>query len=102
MNRLFSGENMDDYDCYEELEPFAPHIAAAPYPIGFKMPNMPMYDGTTDLSNHVGTFNTLMRAHNVDIDVRCVLFPATLTSLKGTQSLPRNIFDRVQITVLSS
>ena len=67
----------DDSD--EELEPFAPHISNTPFPHGFKLPHLSTYDGTTDPTNHLGTFNVVMRATNVNSELRCMLFPTTLT-----------------------
>ncbi|XP_062080360.1 uncharacterized protein LOC133785121 [Humulus lupulus] len=74
-----SGKNIDDYDFDEELEPFSPHIADDPYPTCFRMPTMPTYNGTTNPSNHLGSLNTLMMAHNVNVYLRCILFPVRLT-----------------------
>ena len=67
----------DDYD--EELELFAPHIWNTPFPPGFKLPHLSSYDGTTDPGSHLSTFNVVMRASNVNIELRCILFPTTLT-----------------------
>lgn len=67
----------DDSD--EELEPFAPHILNTPFPHGFKLPHVPSYNGTTDPGNHLSTFNIIMRASNVNHELRCVLFPTSLT-----------------------
>ena len=63
----------------EEQEPFASHILSTPFPQGFKLPHVPSYDGTTDPGNHLSTFNIIMRASNVNHDLRCVLFPTSLT-----------------------
>lgn len=68
-------------DSDEEQEPFAPHILNTPFPQGFKLPHLPSYDGTTDPGNHLSTFNIIMRASNVNHDLRCMLFPTSLTGL---------------------
>ena len=67
----------DDSD--EELEPFAPHISNTPFPPGSKLPYLTSYDGTTDLGSHLSTFNIVMRASNVNTELRCMLFLTTLT-----------------------
>ena len=67
------------HDSDEELEPFAPHISNTPFPPGFKISHVAMYDGTTDPGSHLITFNTVLRASNVRLDLRCILFPTTLT-----------------------
>ena len=69
----------DDSD--EELEPFAPHISNTPFPPGFKPPHVSSYDGTTDPGSHLSTFNTVMRATDADLELRCMLFPTSLTGL---------------------
>lgn len=38
-----------------------------------------MYDGTTDPRSHLSTFNTVIQASNVGLELRCMLFPTTLT-----------------------
>lgn len=66
-------------DSDEELEPFSPHILNTLFPSGFKIHNVSTYDGTTDRGSHLSTFNTVMRASNVGLKLRCMLFPTTLT-----------------------
>ena len=65
-------------DSDEELERFAPHISNTPFPHGFKIPHMTTYDGTTDPGSHLSTFNTIMRASNVGVELRWMLLPTTL------------------------
>lgn len=67
----------DDSD--EELEAFAPHISNIPFPLGFKLPHVSSYDGTTDHGNHLSTFNVVMKASNVNTELMCMLFPTSLT-----------------------
>lgn len=69
----------DDSD--EEQEPFTPHILNTHFPQGLKLPHVPSYDGTTDPGNHLSTLNMIMRASNVNHDLRCMLFPTSLTDL---------------------
>ena len=59
----------------------AQHISSMPFPNGFKIPQVAPYDGTTDPSSHLSTFNMVMRANNVGYELRCMLFPTTLTGL---------------------
>ena len=66
-------------DSDEELEPFAPCITSIPFPPGFKVPHLSTYDGTTDPTSHLSTFNVMMRASNMNSELRCMLFPTTLT-----------------------
>ena len=68
-------------DSDEELEPFAPCITSTPFPPGFKVPHLSTYDDTTDPMSHISTFNVMMRASNVNSELRCMLFPKTLTGL---------------------
>lgn len=63
----------------EELEPFAPYISNTPFPRGFKIPHLSSYDGTTDPTSHLSTFNVMMSVTNVNFELRCMLFPTTLT-----------------------
>ena len=67
-------------DSDEELEPFAPCITSILFPPGFKVPHLSTYDGTTDPTSHLSTFNVMMRASNMNSELRCMLFPTTLTS----------------------
>ena len=81
MKRHLSGKDKDDCDSEDELEPFAPNIVTATYPIGFRMPHLSKFDGDGDPSNQLRMFNTIMMAHNVRLDLRCSLFLATLFGL---------------------
>lgn len=63
----------------EELKPFAPHISNTTFPPGIKLPHLTSYDFTTDPGSHLSTFNIVMRASNVNTELRCMLFPTTLT-----------------------
>uniref|UniRef100_A0A803Q729 Retrotransposon gag domain-containing protein n=1 Tax=Cannabis sativa TaxID=3483 RepID=A0A803Q729_CANSA len=77
-------EDCARYDSDEEPEPYSPRILALPYLQGFKMPTTTKYDGSTDPGVHISDFNTLMRAHQVVDDLRCVLFLVTLTGVAKT------------------
>lgn len=66
-------------DSNEELEPFAPHISNTLFSHGFKLPHLSSYDGTTDPGSHLITFNKIMRASNVNNELRYMLFPTTLS-----------------------
>ena len=66
-------------DSDEELEPFAPNISNTQFPQGFRIPHVPTFEGKTDPCSHLSTFNTIMRASNVGYELRCMLFPTSLT-----------------------
>ncbi|XP_077252389.1 uncharacterized protein LOC143891744 [Tasmannia lanceolata] len=51
----------------------------APAPRGFKMPQVPQYDGTTDPMEHLETFRTMMLLHGASEGFLCRTFPTTLT-----------------------
>ena len=60
---LQEGKNKEkSYDFNNELEPISPHISNTLFPHGFKICHVTPYDGTTDPSSHMSTFNTVMRA----------------------------------------
>uniref|UniRef100_A0A803PK54 Retrotransposon gag domain-containing protein n=1 Tax=Cannabis sativa TaxID=3483 RepID=A0A803PK54_CANSA len=69
------------YDSDEETEPFHPVILNSEFPRGFKNLHVLhlQYDGTTYLIAHLNNFNTTMRASNVSNNLRCILFPTSLT-----------------------
>ncbi|KAF4353340.1 hypothetical protein F8388_015751 [Cannabis sativa] len=69
---------------HEEPEPYSPRILALTYSQGFKMLTTTKYDRSTDPRVHISDFDTLMRAHQVVDDLRCVLFPVTLTGVAKT------------------
>ena len=73
------GGRVHTEDSDEEIEPFAPCITNTPFPPGFKVPHLSTYDGTTNPMSHISTFNVMMRASNVNSEIRCMLFPKTLT-----------------------
>ena len=83
MKRLLSGKEKDDCDSKDKLKPFTPNIAAATYPVGFRMPHLSKFDGNGDPSDQLGMFNTMMMAHNVGLNLRCILFPTTLVEQPG-------------------
>ena len=68
-----------DEDSDEELEPFAPHISNTHFRQGFQIPHVLPFEGKSDPYSHLSTFNTIMRASNVGYELRCMLFPASLT-----------------------
>ncbi|KAF4350181.1 hypothetical protein F8388_013602 [Cannabis sativa] len=55
-----------------------PHQGVNPH-VEFEMPTRTKYDGTTDPLVHISDFNTLMQAHQVIRNLKCVLFLATLS-----------------------
>ena len=69
-------ENGNAGDLGEELESFAPHILSTPFPNVFKILHK---DDTPDSSIHLSTFNAVMKASNVSIELRCMLLPTTFS-----------------------
>ena len=70
-------DKFDDSD--EELKPFAPHISNTLFPYRIKIPHVAPFDETSDLYRHLSTFHTIMCVSNVRYELRCMLFPTTLT-----------------------
>ena len=79
MKKLLSEKEKDEYDSGDEMELFAPSIAATAYPPGFRMPHLSKFNRDGDPSDQLGMFNTLMMAHNIGPELRCLIFPSTLT-----------------------
>uniref|UniRef100_A0A803Q253 Retrotransposon gag domain-containing protein n=1 Tax=Cannabis sativa TaxID=3483 RepID=A0A803Q253_CANSA len=79
LQQLLNNNKMKEYKSDEEIEPFMPYVLALPYPPEFEMPTTTKYDGTTDPRIHISDFNTLIQAHLVVGDWKCVLFPTTLS-----------------------
>ena len=79
MRKLLSEKEKDEYDSGDEMELFAPSIVATAYPPSFRMPHLSKFNGDGDPSDHLGMFNTLMMAHNIGPELRCLIFPSTLT-----------------------
>ncbi|XP_022891892.1 uncharacterized protein LOC111406746 [Olea europaea var. sylvestris] len=61
-----------------EEDSFAPEIIAVPLPKGFKQPMIEVYDGVTDLLDHLCTFVDLMRLYVATDAVMCRSFSPTL------------------------
>ncbi|XP_077234682.1 uncharacterized protein LOC143876885 [Tasmannia lanceolata] len=64
---------------FSSRTPFTDDVMSAPAPMGFKMPAIPQYDGTTDPVDHLETFRTLMLLHGASDGFLCRAFPTTLT-----------------------
>ena len=79
IRKLLLEKEKDKYDSGDELELFASSIAATAYPPGFRMPHLSKFNGDGDPPDHLGMFNTLMMAHNIGLELRCLIFPSTLT-----------------------
>ncbi|XP_062093927.1 uncharacterized protein LOC133799959 [Humulus lupulus] len=94
---LLEGKNKEKaYEFDEELKPFSPLILNTTFPNGFKIPHVAPYDGTTDPSSHLSTFNTVMRANNIGYELRCIIFKTTLTRPE------KNWFDKFRRHSISS
>ncbi|GKV11214.1 hypothetical protein SLEP1_g22485 [Rubroshorea leprosula] len=75
---------------------FIPHplntnITLEPYPTGFKIPQLGIYDGTKDPDDHLHAFYSCMQAQNASDGLMCKIFPSTLRRLirKTTSELMR-------------
>ena len=58
--------------------PFNPHIISYEPPIGFMVPKFTMYDGTSDLFDHIMHFKQLMTLDIRNDELMCKVFPASL------------------------
>ncbi|XP_057747647.1 uncharacterized protein LOC130966842 [Arachis stenosperma] len=63
----------------KEQDPFTKEIMKTKILKDFKLPNMTLYDGTTDLGNHLSNFRSRMYLTDASYAVRCKAFPTTLT-----------------------
>ena len=57
--------------------PFASEIVNAPRYGKVKVPTMDLYNGTTDLEQHLGVYKAQMHVQDVDDEACCRFFPAT-------------------------
>ena len=58
--------------------PFVRRITQEPIPARFKMPQMELYDGTTDPCDHLERYRTLMMIQGANDPLMCLSFPTTL------------------------
>ena len=58
--------------------PFAAHILVEPLPRHFKVPQLEVYDGTSDPLDHLQGFRTTMLLHRATDATLCRAFPSTL------------------------
>ena len=58
--------------------PISPQIMCEVILPKFKMPKTKLYDGTTDLLDHLESFKTLMLLHGAMDKISCQTFPSTL------------------------
>ncbi|KAL4329066.1 hypothetical protein AHAS_Ahas13G0262900 [Arachis hypogaea] len=63
----------------KEQDPFTREIMKTKIPKDFKLPDMVLYDGTTDLNHHLSNFRSRMYLTDASDAVRCKAFPTTLT-----------------------
>ncbi|GKU97770.1 hypothetical protein SLEP1_g10862 [Rubroshorea leprosula] len=57
--------------------PLNTNIILAPYPVGFRIPQLETYDGTKDLDDHLHAFYSCMQAQNASDALMCKIFPST-------------------------
>ena len=74
----------------KEQDPFTREIMKAKIPKDFKLPDMTLYDGTTDPNHHLSNFRSRMYLTDAPDDVRCKAFPTTLTktAIRWFDNLP--------------
>ena len=58
--------------------PFSQHIEQADLPCCFNQPTFTIYDGTTNLVEHVSHFNQRMAIHSKNKALMCKIFPSNL------------------------
>ncbi|GKV22103.1 hypothetical protein SLEP1_g31999 [Rubroshorea leprosula] len=58
--------------------PLNTNITLEPYPAGFKIPQLEIYDGTKDPDNHLHAFYSCMQTQNASDALMCKIFPSTL------------------------
>ncbi|GKV35867.1 hypothetical protein SLEP1_g44073 [Rubroshorea leprosula] len=66
-----------------------------PYQEGFKIPQLETYDGSSDLDEHLHTYQAIMRIQNANDAMMCKVFPTTLksTARRWYHKLPRHSID---------
>jgi len=63
----------------KDQDPFTREIMKTKIPKDFKLPDMTLYDGTTDPNHHLSNFRSRMYLTDISDAVRCKAFPTTLT-----------------------
>ena len=66
------------YEGYNSQPPFVPMIVQEPLPSYFKLPQLEVYDGTTDLVDHAQTFKAAMLLQGALDAILYQAFPPTL------------------------
>ncbi|KAL4276738.1 hypothetical protein AHAS_Ahas20G0237200 [Arachis hypogaea] len=64
----------------KDQDPFTREIMKTKIPKDFKLPDMTLYDGTTDPNHHLSNFRSRMYLTDASDAVRCKAFPTTLTN----------------------
>ena len=74
----------------KEQDPFTREIMKTKIPKDFKLPDMILYDGTTDPNHHLSNFRSRMYLTDASDAVRCKAFPTTLTktAIRWFDNLP--------------
>ena len=60
---------------------FCREIREAPFPEGFKLPNIKAYKGKVDSQDHLDHFNDLMELHMVSNNAKCTVFFVILSNV---------------------
>ncbi|XP_028101627.1 uncharacterized protein LOC114300949 [Camellia sinensis] len=71
----------DDLDSENKHDPFVQRIAKASLPKKFKASSFTLYDGKSDLMNHVRHYKQAMTLHADDEALMCRIFPSSLGPL---------------------
>ncbi|KAL4374181.1 hypothetical protein AHAS_Ahas05G0156100 [Arachis hypogaea] len=61
----------------KEQDPFTKEIMKTKIPKDFKLPDITLYDGTTEPSHHLSNFRSRMYLTDASNAVRCKAFPTT-------------------------
>ncbi|KAL4313724.1 hypothetical protein AHAS_Ahas15G0013700 [Arachis hypogaea] len=74
----------------KDQDPFTREIMKTKIPKDFKLPEMTLYDGTSDPNHHLSNFRSRMYLTDASDAVRCKAFPTTLTktAIRWFDSLP--------------
>uniref|UniRef100_A0A803PSM8 Uncharacterized protein n=1 Tax=Cannabis sativa TaxID=3483 RepID=A0A803PSM8_CANSA len=77
ISRKQNGTVLDSKE--EDTEPCVKRIIDASLPERFRMPQMELYKGRTDLRDHLSKYNRMMEVANASDDAKCLCFPLTLS-----------------------
>ena len=75
--------------------PFTRHIKGATLPRRFQQPTFAIYNGNTDLVEHMSQFNQRMAVHSKNEALMCKVFPSNLglAAMRWFNGLKENFVD---------